>query len=99
MTTYTIDKTEAVNLIIGDMTSDSPAESDKHNIYLLIPKENMIDDDTVKMKFRGEWLEEDLFSLVLRLLEHESIHIAITRNVSALTSHDYDKVSPYVDGI
>jgi len=99
MSKYTIDEKASVNLIIGDMISDSVAESDKHNIYLFIPEQNMVDDDTVIVRMRGELIEEDLFSLVLRLLEHESIHIAISRNVSNFISHDYDKVSPYVDGI
>lgn len=87
-----------MNLIIGSCISNSVAESDKHNIYIQIPITNQVDNEKVRVFYKGKPVIMDLHDLVVKAISHESIHIAIRRSVSFAVSHLYDNISILVDG-
>ena len=88
-----------MNLIIGSCISNSVAESDGHNIYVQIPVTNQIDNEKVRVFYRGRPIIVDLHDLVVKMIVHESIHIVIRREISFFASNRYDNISPLVDGI
>jgi len=88
-----------MEIIIGNTTSNRLSETDFNNIYLSFPQPD--NDELVIYYNRKEGcIEADyLFSLTLRVLEHEIIHIVLSNTISPYVSIMYDNISHLVDSL
>jgi len=94
-----------MDLIIGGTLSSSAGEQDGEKIFLNLPEQNMISEDKVKL-WCGEKLEVtvDLFSLIVHIISHETVHMVLEKNfdnfISVLLDYiNFEKIEEELYGI